>query len=271
VSDCSHCPATSHRLPWAEALPRDGLGAPVPVTGGRGYLLACSACESRWFLDHEKQQLFRVSQGPSPLLEAWAAEPQRPPAAILATLASIGATQQRHWIAAGARAVPPHGWHTLAFPGQGRTRDGRALPRVLLRFQGLPPIEKDSKLWGEVLLARDLESLEPSPEALAPEVRQVSTLHWESGRGLACTPVLAPRGRRMSLNWTVHFLGKRGVVGQDLVLGSEYFSVPRKQFIIEEPDKIALVVADWDDGLLPLVPPKPPGLPEWMYLAWREW
>ncbi|HJN73081.1 MAG TPA: hypothetical protein QGF58_04010, partial [Myxococcota bacterium] len=78
-------------------------------------------------------------------------------------------------------------------------------------------------------------------------------------------------GRRMSLNWTVHFLGKRGVVGQDLVLGSEYFSVPRKQFIIEEPDKIALVVADWDDGLLPLVPPKPPGLPEWMYLAWREW
>ncbi len=180
------------------------------MTGGRGYTLACSACGSRWFLDGQKQQLFRVSDGPSPLLEAQSAELQRPPPTVLASLAAIGATRKRHWVAAGARGVAPHGWYTLAFPGRGRTLDGRALPRVLLRFQGLPPLGVDDKLWGEVLLARDLQSLEPSPEALPPEVRQVSTLHWESGRGLACTPILAPGERKMSLNWTVHFMARRG-------------------------------------------------------------
>ncbi len=73
----------------------------------------------------------------------------------------------------------------------------------------------------------------------------------------------------MSLNWTVHFVAERGVIGRDLALSLESFSVPHEEYILEDPKKIALVVSDWDEDVVRLWPPAPPGVPDWMQLAWE--
>ena len=124
-----------------------------------------------------------------------------------------------------------------------------------------------------MLLASELASLEPSPEVLPPVVRQVTTIEWESGRGLALTPVVTPDGKGLYLNWTVYFFAARGVLGKDLDLTTQKVRFSRKRIYAEAKDQITLVVADWDEDLLRLCPPMPEeGLPEdWMKLGWRSW
>ena len=186
------------------------------------------------------------------MARVWASERQGLPSGIMDALGTIGGI----------------GWHKwLSFPGQGRSRDGRTHARMLLTFKDLPHLRPGS--WGELMLSQDLLSFEASPLALPPDIRQVATLERESGRGIATTPVQAPDGRLFNLNWSINFVSRLGLVGQDLRLHDLHFSSPRESFIEEEEHKITLVRADRDEDLLRFCPPMPEGLPAWMRMAWR--
>jgi len=253
------CPQTNWMMVTPERLGKAKLSPAAPVAGDRGTLLGCTKCDTLWYLKHDQTQLFRVPPDRAPRVTTWAAEPTQPPAAVIDALESIGATRRTRWGAPG---------QALTFPGRGATRDGRELPRCLLRFQQGPPLGLG---YGEVLLASELARLEPSPEAVEPVVRQVTTIEWESGRGLALTPVRAPNGEGLNLNWTVHFFSDLGVLGKDLVLARQTVAFSSEKIFAEDKSSITLVVADWNEEHLRWCTPMPSGIQTWMERAWTTY
>ncbi len=162
-----------------------------------GTIYRCNVCDAAWYLFGIPEIMHAVPIERLKLIEEWNSSPISLPKDCLAILQTIGRTPFDQY---------GNGSEYNETPCTVTTKIGEEIDLAVVSFQNHAPFEESRNYR----LASEVKSIKPSPFTLPLTVRTATAKADEYRMGFAPTLIEQPGKGLVVLNWTHHFLKKKG-------------------------------------------------------------
>lgn len=235
---------------WAQEAHNSDLGRTALYLKKKwklGFLFQCSICGQPWYLDEAQEKMTFLTPHQVRLMNLWGSTTLSLSNSLFQKAKAIGAT-------------PPHNQATQTqyaeVPCKVQTRQGEWIDKCLLIFASSPPLED---FYDKARLIDEIVDLQPSTYALSKTLRLAASRSKPDEKGQALTLVETIEGKRLCLNWSVNFVDRKQIQGQNLRLVNPLPQASSKKksnklAVLREPiDSITFFIGDWSEKIKKLL------------------